>query len=49
MTYQTVATIAPLLGLFLFLGLSIAIVINTFRSKNKATYKAAATLPLQED
>jgi len=49
MTYETVSTVAPIIGLVLFLGLFVGICAYAFWPKNRDKFRRAARLPLDED
>ncbi len=49
MTYETVASVAPTIGLIFFITFFAAVVAYTFWPRNRDKFRRAAKMPLDEE
>lgn len=49
MTYESIQTVAAIVGLFIFIGLFIAVLVFVFWPGNKKGFDEASRIPLEKD
>ncbi len=49
MTYESIETVAAIVGLFVFIGLFIAVLVYVFWPGNKKGFDEASRIPLEKD